>query len=69
MFFFRVQMHLVSIYANKTEFMCFKKEGASEISRPVYIPQQQYLIYWKWYQNTLIEGVDSYWLITDHKEI
>ena len=35
------------VKANKTEFMCFKHFiwKASEISKPVHIPQQQYLIY------------------------
>ena len=37
--------------ANKTEFIRFKQveiiSTFSEISRPVHMPQQQYLIYWK----------------------
>ena len=34
------------------------KWQVSEISKPVHIPRQQYLIYWKWYQHTFWE---DYW--------
>ena len=39
--------------SNKTELLCFKQEGVitkwqnTKISRPVYMLQLQYLIYWK----------------------
>ena len=56
------------VNANKTEFICFKQEAAistkwqvSKISRPVHIPRQQYLIYWKWCQDTPSDGVDCNW--------
>ena len=39
----------IHVNANKIEFMGFEQDGAiSTLSRrPVHIPQQQYLIYWK----------------------
>ena len=43
---------------NKTEFLSFKQEGASEISWLVHIPRQQYIIYWKLCQHAQREGVN-----------
>ena len=40
-----------------------------EISRQVHIPRQQYLINWKQYQHSHIEGVDCYWQTYYHIEI
>ena len=45
------------------------KKDASKISRLIHIPRQQYLIYWKWCQQTPCEGVGFYWQVVDHVEI
>ena len=37
------------------------KSQTSEISRPIHIPRQQYLIYWQWYQHTNNKDVYSYY--------
>ena len=56
----------IGLYVNANK-MCFNsKWQASKISRPVHIPQQQRLIYWKWCQHTSSEGVDCYWWVIDH---
>ena len=40
----------------------------SEIIIPVCIPQQQYLIYWKWCQHKPSEGMECYWQLISHME-
>ena len=62
--------------ANKTNFMYLKKKRhlcfkwqASEVSRPVHIAWQQYLIYWKWCQHISYEVSGCYWLVIDYMEI
>ena len=42
---------------------------ASEISRPVHLPQQQYLINWKWCHNTPGEVVECYRQVIEYMEI
>ena len=57
--------------------LCFKQKGAiSTLScktlnlvRPVQILCQQHLIYWKWCQHLLHEGIECYWQVSNHKEI
>ena len=41
----------------------------SEISKQVHIPQQLYLINWKWCQHTPSEHGECYWKVIDHMEI
>ena len=55
------------------EYMCFKQKGTisilngrTKISRQIHIPQQQYLIYWKWFQHPPSEGNHCYQLVIDH---
>ena len=57
------------VNSDKTEFRCFQQEGtistlnglAFDINRPVLIPWQQYLIYWKRCQYTHKKSMDYYW--------
>ena len=64
---------VIGVYmnANKTEFMSHLhfKWQASEITRPVHILQQQYLIYWKWCQHAPSKGMNCYWQVINHMEI
>ena len=46
-----------------------RQESTSEISRPVHIPRQWHLIYWKWCQYASREGVLFYWTLIDHMEV
>ena len=64
------------MYTNKTKSARFKQGGlstlkkkASEISRPVPIHRQQYLIYWNQCQQKHRENVDWYWQVVDYMEI
>ena len=45
------------------------KWQATEIRKPVHIPWQQYLIYWKWCQHMPSKGMDNYWQVVNLMEI
>ena len=50
-------------------FANIMNEVLKKISRPVHIPQQQHLIYWRWCQHTHIEDSDYNSQVIDHTKI
>ena len=64
------------VNANKTEFMSFKLERSNsnlrskhlKVIKPVEMPRQRYLIYYKLNKHTLRKDASCYWQIFDNLE-